>query len=200
MVIEFFRSMYYWSVTGFAALACLFLFPCRVSGRENIPRKGGCIYASNHESNIDPILLPVVSPRQIRFLAKDSLFSHPVLGALIRLGGGIPLKRASADKGALKEALRQLELGWPILVFPQGTRGGTKPQPGVGFLAVKSGVPVVPVYIEGTARVLPKGSKIPRRTAVRVTFGKPVYFSAGTDSAVAADTIMKAIYSLDLSS
>lgn len=195
-MIAFLRAVYYWLMTGLAAFVSLLFYPCRTAGRQNIPRQGGCIYASNHESNIDPVLLPVVSPRQMRFLAKDSLFRNPVLGALIRCGGGIPLKRGAADRGALGEALRELKAGWPVLIFPQGTRGGTRIQSGVGFLAVKSGVPVVPIYIEGTEKVLPRGAALPRRTSVRVVFGKPLVFLSDVDYAQAAEQIMQAVRAL----
>ncbi len=195
-MITFLRMIYYWLVTGLAALASLLFYPCRVSGRENVPRKGGCIYASNHESNIDPVLLPVVSPRQMRFLAKDSLFKNPVLGALIRCGGGIPLKRGLADRGALSEALSELKSGWPVLIFPQGTRGGIKIQSGVGFLAIKAGVPVVPIYIEGTDKVLPKGAAFPQRTPVRVIFGKPLTLASGQDYAQASEQVMQSVFAL----
>ncbi|NTV29739.1 MAG: 1-acyl-sn-glycerol-3-phosphate acyltransferase, partial [Candidatus Omnitrophica bacterium] len=144
----------------------------------------------------DPMLLPVVSPRQMRFMAKDSLFTNPVLGALIRCGGGFPVKRLSADRGALNEFLRQIKLGYPVLIFPQGTRGGAKVQAGVGFLAVNSGAPVVPIYISGTDKVLPKGEKLPRRTPVTVTFGEPFTLPQDTPYAEAAQKVMERVNAL----
>ncbi|MBF0594200.1 MAG: 1-acyl-sn-glycerol-3-phosphate acyltransferase [Candidatus Omnitrophica bacterium] len=195
-MLNFFKYMYYWLMTSVAGVVSFCFYPVRVYGRENIPKKGGCIFASNHESNIDPILLPVVSFRRMRFLAKDSLFKHPVLGTMIRFGGGIPLKRGTADRGALTEALQSLKDGWPVLIFPQGTRGGERPQAGVGFLAGKSGVPVVPIFIEGTDKVLPKGAKTPRRTQVKVIFGKPFIIQPESPSNQAAEQVMQAILRL----
>ena len=188
--------IYYWLMTGMAAVVSLFFYPCRVRGAVNVPRSGGFILASNHISNIDPILLPVVCPRQMRFMAKDSLFSHPVLGALMRWGGGFPVRRGRADRQALGEFLRQLERGYPVLIFPQGTRGGVKPQAGVGFLAARSGKPVLPVYIEGTDLVLPKGKAFPQRHPVRVVFGKPLLFLSEESPEVIAEKIMAAILAL----
>ncbi len=193
---EVLRSLYYWLVTGLASIASLLFYPCRVEGRGNVPRSGGFILASNHISNIDPVLLPVVCPRQMRFMAKDSLFSNPVLGALIRCGGGFPIRRGKADRGALNEFLHQLELGYPVLIFPQGTRGGEKPQSGVGFLAVKSGKPVLPVYIEGTDEALPRGQSFPRRHPVRVVFGQPLFFGAQEEPEAVAEKVMAAIRTL----
>ncbi len=199
-MIEFLKFVYYWLTTFLVGVVSFCFFPCRAYGRENVPRSGGCLYASNHESNIDPILIPVASPRRMRFLAKDSLFRNPVLGGVIRFGGGISLKRGTADRGALTEALESLKDGWPVLIFPQGTRGGDKVQAGVGFLAAKSGVPVVPVFIQGTDRVLPKGSWFPRRTPVTVTFGKSLVVASDMSSDQAARQIMQAILALNGSS
>jgi 1-acyl-sn-glycerol-3-phosphate acyltransferase len=198
-MIEFLRTIYYWLVTGLVSVISLVFYPCRIVGRENVPAKGGFILASNHESNIDPMLLPVVCPRQMRFMAKDSLFKNPILGALIRTGGGFPIKRGRADRGALTEFLHQLKLGYPVLIFPQGTRGGEKIQAGVGFLAVKSGMPVLPTYIEGTDKALPPGKTFPTRYPVKVVFGKPLIFGPDDDPQIVADKIMAAIRSCQVS-
>ena len=199
-MIEFLRMIYYWLVTGLVSVISLVFYPCRIVGRGNVPRKGGFILASNHESNIDPMLLPVVCPRQMRFMAKDSLFKNPVLGALIRTGGGFPVKRGRADRGALSEFIRQLELGYPVLIFPQGTRGGEKVQAGVGFLAVKSGKPVLPTYIQDTDKALPPGKIFPTRHPVKVVFGTPMSFGPDEDPQAVAEKIMAAIMSLSSSS
>ncbi|NLE64765.1 MAG: 1-acyl-sn-glycerol-3-phosphate acyltransferase [Elusimicrobia bacterium] len=195
-MIDFLRAIYYWFVTFLAALASFLFYPCRITGRENVPKKGGLILASNHESNIDPILLPVASPRQMRFMAKEELFRNPFLGWAIRTGGGFPIQRGRADRGALQEFLKQIDLGYPVLIFPQGTRGGENPQSGVGFLAANSGVPVVPVRIRGTDKVLPKGAKVPRRISVTVTFGRPLTFSKDKPYDEIAREVMTAIRAL----
>lgn len=171
-------------------------YPCRVIGRDRVPRQGGFILAGNHESNIDPVLLPVACPRRIRFMAKEELFRHPVLGALIRFGGGFPVRRTGADRRALAEFVRQMETGFPVLIFPQGTRGGERIQSGVGFLAVTSGKPVVPVFIHGSDRVLPKGRVWPRRSPVKVVFGRPLILAEDLSYAEAAAQVMAAIREL----
>ncbi|MBF0123080.1 MAG: 1-acyl-sn-glycerol-3-phosphate acyltransferase [Candidatus Omnitrophica bacterium] len=176
-MLEFFKAIYYWFCTFLVAISSFIFYPCKVYGRDNVPRQGGFILASNHASNLDPMLLPVACPRQMRFMAKEELFKNPILGAVIRTGGGFPIKRGTADRGAINEFIRQLKNGYAVMIFPQGTRGGEKPQAGVGFLAATSGMPVVPTYIHGTDQVLPKGAKFPKRIAVSVTFGKPVVFS-----------------------
>lgn len=194
-MIEFFKSIYYWFVTFLAAIASFIFFPCRTYGRENIPRQGGCIYASNHESNIDPILLPVCSPRQMRFMAKEELFAG-IMGPLMTWGGGFPVRRGSVDRGALQTFLEQIKKGYPVLIFPQGTRGGAKIQSGVGFLAAQSGAPVVPIYIHGTAEVMPPKAKFPRRRSVSLTFGKPLTFSKDEAYDEIARQVMEAVEGL----
>ncbi|MBF0569564.1 MAG: 1-acyl-sn-glycerol-3-phosphate acyltransferase [Candidatus Omnitrophica bacterium] len=196
-MIDFFRSIYYWFSTGLVSILCLIFYPCKVYGRENVPRKGAVILASNHISNLDPVLIPVVCPRQLRFIAKESLFKIPILGALIRCGGGIPVRRGTADRKALGEALDELKRGYALLMFPQGTRGGTKAQAGVAFLAATAGVPVIPIYIEGMDQLLPKGAAFPRRSAVRVVFGKPITISKDIAYDSAAENIMATIWSLE---
>lgn len=195
-MINLFRAFYYWSVTFLAAVVSFVLYPCKVRGRENVPQKGGFILASNHQSNIDPVLLPVACPRQMRFMAKEELFRNPVLRALIRAGGGFPVRRGRVDRRALNKFITQLEAGYAVMIFPQGTRGGERPQPGVGFLAAVSGMPVVPAYIHGTDHVLPKGSRVPRRTPVSVTFGPPVCFSKDQPYGEIAQNVMERIRSL----
>lgn len=190
---SFLQAFYYWGMTALAAVVSFVFYPCVVIGRENIPAKGGFILASNHESNIDPILLPVACPRQMRFMAKEELFRNPLLAFLIRTGGGFPVRRGKVDRSALKEFLRQLQQGYPVLIFPQGTRGGVKVQPGAGFLALTSSMPVVPAYIEGTDKVLAKGAVLPRRTLVRVVFGEPFVLSKELSSQEASRQIMASI-------
>jgi 1-acyl-sn-glycerol-3-phosphate acyltransferase len=155
------------------------LLRLEVKGRSNIPRVGGFILASNHASFLDPIVLGVACPRRLNFMARHDLFSIPVLGAFIRRVGAFPLKRDYADIGSIKEALRRLGQAVGLVLFPEGTRasGGLaeRAEPGVGFIAAKSGVPVVPAFINGTKRALAPGARFIRPTKVRVYFGKPVY-------------------------
>lgn len=193
---RFLQASYYWGVTALVAVVSFIFFPCVVVGREHIPAKGGFILASNHESNIDPVLLPVACPRQMRFMAKEELFRHPLLAFLIRTGGGFPVRRGKVDRSALKEFLHQLKQGYPVLIFPQGTRGGVKVQAGAGFLALNSAMPVIPVYIEGTDKVLAKGAVLLRRMPVKVVFGRPFVLADGLSSQEASQQIMARISAL----
>lgn len=163
-----------------------------IRGQEHVPLKGGFILAGNHKSYLDPVAFAAACPRALSFMARDSLFQRPVFGAFIRALQAFPLKRNAADLSAIKEAVRRLKTGRGLLVFPEGTRtpdGRMKnAEAGVGFLARKAGVPVVPAYIEGSDVVMPRGSKGIRPAKVRIVFGPSVLRSesGGEDGDFAA--------------
>jgi 1-acyl-sn-glycerol-3-phosphate acyltransferase len=156
-------------------------FRLSVVGAERVPREGRVLLAANHLSLLDPPLIGAASPRELDFLAKTELFRVPGLGALIRRLNAHPVDRAGSDSAALRLALRLLGAGRAVLVFPEGTRGTEgRPGParaGAGMLAALSGAPVVPVYIEGSGRALPRGAVLPRPTRISVTFGEPIRFA-----------------------
>ena len=151
-------------------------------------------------SNLDPVVLGISSLRRINFMAKVELFRKEPLGFILKKLGAFPIKRGEADLGALKEAIKRLKAGNPVLIFVEGTRRigdePSKPQAGVGFLAVKSQVPVIPVFLENTQKVMPPGSKFFIRNKVAVRFGPPVVFDPQQPYETIADTILSAIYSL----
>jgi 1-acyl-sn-glycerol-3-phosphate acyltransferase len=160
--------------------AAKLLFRLEGRGLEHVPASGAVLLAANHSSVLDPPLVGAMAPRHLSFLAKADLFRIPLFGALIRRLNARPLRREGADPGALRTALRILEEGGALLIFPEGTRGneGTlRPaKAGAGMLAVLSGAPVVPVYIAGSGRVWPRERRLPRPGKVIVTFGPPLSF------------------------
>jgi 1-acyl-sn-glycerol-3-phosphate acyltransferase len=160
-------------------------FRLEVDGREHVPRAGPVLLVSNHLSVLDPPLIGGASPRELFFLAKEELFRVPVFGGFIRALNARPVKRDGPDSRALKTALRLLEEGRALLVFPEGTRSVEgrlgEGKPGAGMLAVMSEAPVLPVHISGTGRALPPGSAAPRPAKVRVRFGPPLHFKAEAD-------------------
>jgi 1-acyl-sn-glycerol-3-phosphate acyltransferase len=192
--------MLYWLFWLLSNSLYWLVFPFQVFGQEHIPRRGGCIIASNHRSYADPYLLGVASPRRIHFVARDTLFRHPLFAGLIRMLGAIPIRRASADKQALVTVLKGLQKSQRFVIFPEGTRhvqfDGTNALPGIGLLAVKSGLPVIPVYVDGSDDMLPAGSRWIRRVQVTVRFGEPLFFSERRDYQNIANEIMEKVYAL----
>ena len=134
-------------------------------GREQIPQAEPLIFACNHASNIDPPLIGAYCPKRLSFLAKDSLFKNPIFSKLITELGAIPVSREDSQKAGtvIKTLLSLLKRGHNILVFPEGTRssdGELQPlEAGVAFLALRSNVPILPVYVGGTFEACPKGKR-----------------------------------------
>jgi len=153
----------------------------RVSGLEHVPSQGPVILASNHLSVVDSILLPVVVPRQIYFLAKDEYFRRVPQRALMRGLNQIPVDRSGgrASVMALDAALPVLRAGKALGIFPEGTRSPDgrfyRGRPGVAKLALDVGAPIIPVGLLGTDRIQPIGARLPRiGPHVEVRIGKPL--------------------------
>jgi 1-acyl-sn-glycerol-3-phosphate acyltransferase len=157
-------------------------FRLEVRGQEHVPSSGPVLLVSNHVSVLDPPLVGGAAPRELYFLAKEELFAIPLLGRIVARVNARPVRRDGSDTRALKLALRLLAEGRALLIFPEGTRGteGTlrEGKPGVGMLAVVSGAPVVPAYVSGSGRALPRGRVLPRLAKVRVTFGPALHFKS----------------------
>lgn len=153
-----------------------------VHGLEHVPRRGGCILACNHVSFLDPAVLGVACPRRITFLAREPLFQEPWLGSFMRFMGAIPVDRHRTDVG-LRHAVRMLRRGRVVTIFPEGGRqfsgriGSAKP--GVGLVAAKARVPVVPVLLRGTFEALPPGARWLRPAKIRVAFGPQIRYPDG---------------------
>ena len=191
--------MIYWGSYIIIKLFSRIFFPFMVEGREHLPSTGSYIFASNHRSYLDPLIVGLCVWRRISYMAKKSLFQNPVMGWFLRQVGTFPVRRGEPDIGALREALRRLKQGSPLLLFPQGTRLDRETahaQPGVGFLVAKSRVPVIPVFIQGSDKVLPPGARWFKRYPIRVKIGPPVKTAAGQPYEKIADQVMAAIVSL----
>ena len=174
-------------------------FPHRAVGLENLP-EGGALLCANHISGWDPFLIAVSLPRDSRLvvMAKDDLFHIPVVGFLLRKLGIFPVKRGGNDLGAMKTAIRSLNEGKRLLVFPEGTRvgseGAVEAKGGVAVMASRTGTPMVPVYC-GTKQ------KFLHRTTI--VFGEPYSpviagrRATAEESRQAAEEILRRIYALD---
>ncbi|MEE9182574.1 MAG: lysophospholipid acyltransferase family protein [candidate division NC10 bacterium] len=161
------------------------IFRFRVVGREEIPTTEGVILAANHVSYVDPLFIgAAIVERQLHFIAKADLFRFPLFGALLRWLRVVPVRRSQGDYAAIRQSLRLLKKGEILVLFPEGTRGDgvtlQKAEEGIGLLAARSGCPVVPVYVEGTGKVLPRGKRIPRVHPVTIYFGHPLRLGGET--------------------
>jgi 1-acyl-sn-glycerol-3-phosphate acyltransferase len=147
----------------------------QVEGAENVPRAGGLLIVSNHKSYLDPPLIGSTLPREIFYLAKRELFEMPIVGTWVRRHNAIPIDREGFDRAAIERAMGILGRGDALLVFPEGTRilrpDLGPPREGIAWLATRSRVPVVPLYIKGSWS---KERGWFRRGGIRIRIGKPV--------------------------
>lgn len=150
----------------------------RIYGAKKVPLAGPLIVVANHASNLDPVLLANCIRRPVSFMAKESLFEVPVLAPAIRAYGAYPVKRGAADRSAIRAALKQLESGWAVGIFVQGVRTSdgriSSPKLGAAMIAAKAQVPLLPVSLWGTEKILNKGSVLPKPSPVTVRIGEPI--------------------------
>jgi len=152
------------------------LWKFRAFGLENIPRTGGVLLAANHQSYLDPVLVAMVLPREMHFMARRTLFRNPAFRAIIAGYNAFAIERDTADVKGVNSAIARLEAGNILLVFPEGTRtgnGSIGPMKPVGVIAERAAVPIVPVLIQGAYEAWPKGQAIPHLGRVSLIFGKP---------------------------
>ncbi len=192
--------MIYWVSRFICFLILKAFFRLKVYGRENIPKSGGFLIASNHVSYLDPPAVGVSCPRSLNYMAKKEMFGNFFASWYLSKLHVFPVKRGSADFGSLKNAIRVLNNGSGLLIFPEGTRQtqgvSNDPEPGIGFIAAKIDAAVIPAYVSGTDVVLPKGAKGFKFARVCVYFGKPVFIQKGMPYRDIANRIMEDIRQL----
>ncbi len=156
-------------------------FPGEVAGVENIPRSGPFIIAANHASFFDPPAIGCRVPRELHYFARKTLFKPGLPEKILHKVNAIPVDLESeSDISSLKTVLRILKEGHAIVLFPEGTRtadGDFQPaRAGVGLIACKSGVPVIPARIFGSYEAYGRHQKRPKRNApISVIFGQPLF-------------------------
>lgn len=175
--------MAYWALKVLLTPVLRLVYRVRVEGRANVPRHGPVILASNHQSFIDSIFLPLCVRRRVTFVAKAEYFESRRTAWFFRAVGMIPLKRGggSASERALAAAREVLLSGGVLGIYPEGTRSQDgrlyRGHTGVARLALQCGAPVVPVAQFGTAAVQPIGAMLPRPfRRVRLVMGAPLHF------------------------
>jgi 1-acyl-sn-glycerol-3-phosphate acyltransferase len=165
--------------TSFRAMFATY-FRWRVFGAENVPQTGGVILASNHASFLDPPLVGSGLNRDINYLARESLFRFPGIGALLCSWNAVPVDRDGGGAAGLKAILERLLAGGAIILFPEGTRtkdGKLQPaRSGIGLTVIKSNAVVIPVRTFGTFEAYGRNHKFPRPKKVAVKYGAPMRF------------------------
>lgn len=164
---------------GLSRLVYQAFFRGDVAGLENLPRSGGYIVAANHASHLDPPVVGLFLTNQVSFFARKTLWKPGVAAWWLDAVGTIPVDRdGGTSLDAVKRVLRALSNGKAIIVFPEGTRSPDgelqPPRPGVGLLACKAHVPVVPARIFGSYEAFGKGSRLRPGSPISVTYGTPL--------------------------
>lgn len=161
----------------------MLFFKLRVSGQAGIPKSGGVLMVTNHQSFLDPWLIGIAPARQLHYMARDSLFKGGPLTYLMELWNVFPVKRGSADLTAIRTAVDRLDKGFVVNIFPEGTRSedGTVGSiaPGVALILnrAKTDVALLPTLIDGAFEAWPRKSKFPKiftQIPIRIRHGKPI--------------------------
>jgi 1-acyl-sn-glycerol-3-phosphate acyltransferase len=180
-------------------------FRVRTHGREHLPRSGAAILVANHASFLDPVLIATYVKRPVRFLVSDEFYRNPRLNALLRWLGTIPVGGDSGMIRSFRRVAKVIDGGGLLGIFPEGgiTRDGAmRPfRAGAATIALRMGVPVVPIHLAGTFAALPRHAKWPRFVPVTMRIGEPIGVTARSspsteDIAALTEFLRNAIASL----
>ena len=183
---SFLNDCFFLALKAVGVFLLKILYHAESEQREKIPIKGPLVVAANHFSYMDPIVLQSMFPRRISFMMTE-LYYEGRGKWLFKLLRCICVKEEGSNIAALKGGMEVLKKNGVLGIFPEGgvskegrLQGGN---PGIGFLAIKSGAPVIPAFISGTHEALPKGAKIPKISKIKVVFGKPMKFKTRNEKA-----------------
>jgi 1-acyl-sn-glycerol-3-phosphate acyltransferase len=175
-----FRSLVCWFTMAFTRL--------RIEGREHLPTTGAYVLAPIHRSYVDTPITACVSTRRIRFMGKQEIWKYATVGWLVSALGAFPVNRGHADREALMKCIRILQNGEPLTLFPEGERkDGPVVHPlfdGAAYVAARAGVPIIPIGIGGSARVMPRHAKFIHPHKVWVVIGEPIWVDDPTDRTI----------------
>jgi 1-acyl-sn-glycerol-3-phosphate acyltransferase len=192
---------WFWvSLRTFARFIFLLILNVKLIGHKNVPKNGPYFIVSNHLSWTDVPLVPAYLSPQVIYIAKEELFMSK-LGWLVRFLGAIPVKRGEADRQLLRASDELLKRGKVVVIFPEGTRSKTRQMAqahaGMGMIALRAGVPVIPVAIQGSESSFKKF-----RPRVTITYGEPMLLKpkgakiTKDDVREATDTVMRRVASM----
>ncbi|HEY3834083.1 MAG TPA: lysophospholipid acyltransferase family protein [Acidimicrobiia bacterium] len=187
------RLIFYRYASALVVWVCTRPWRVRVFNSERAPAEGGFVFAPSHRSMLDIPWVAATTRRRIRFMGKASLFRVPVLGWFFSALGGFPVERDGSDRGPLRDSLAILQSGEVLAVYPEGTRQhGREIQPlqaGAAYLAIKAGVPIVPVAIAGSEEPFRGPHRLPRFGRGVVLVGEPIQPPARTGSVVKRELV-----------
>jgi len=150
----------------------------RVFGRENVPKSGPALLLSNHQSFLDPVLCGMGLPRELDYIARDSLFQNRGFAWYIRSLNAFPIQRDQADLAAVRTIIKRLRSGRAVVLFPEATRtrdGRIRPiKGGFELIVRKANAPAVPVVIDGAFEAWPRTQPLPSLGRITVSYGKPI--------------------------
>jgi len=159
-------------------------------GVENFPKEGGVLLCANHIHNFDPIVVGIMAPRPVHYMAKEEIFRVPVLGGIVKKCNAFPVKRGFSDREALRTGLKILKDGNVFGLFPEGTRSKTgeigKGLSGAGFFALRTEAMVVPCAIIGPYKSFKR---------LKVVYGKPIAMDEMRKAKASAEDVTELIMS-----
>lgn len=174
---EPFSSLAVYKFLKWSAVTPIFklYFRGKIFDLDKVPQSGPIILVSNHASYFDPPLLSASMGRPVAFMAKEELFKVPLLKQTIRLNGAYPVKRSTGDRAAIRAAMTSLQQGWAAGIFLEGTRTHDgriyQPKLGAAMIAAKTQVPLLPVSLWGTDKILSPGLPFPRPVSITIRVG-----------------------------
>lgn len=172
------RDLTYYLTQYMISFMAAVVWRLHVLHKDRWPSKGGALLCANHQSYLDPPLIGASCPGRMNYLARKTLFDHPAIGWVIGWLEAIPLEREGLGIGGIKEALRRLQGGEVVLIFPEGTRSADGElqllQPGFCALARRGRVPIVPLAIDGPFKVWPRHKKLPGLARITISVGEAI--------------------------
>jgi 1-acyl-sn-glycerol-3-phosphate acyltransferase len=174
------RSLFWKCLQVVARILTTLLFQLKVYGRRNVPRRGGVLVVSNHQGNLDPVIMAVRLERPLNYIAKSELFENRYSAALLRALNAFPVRQGAGDVGAVRETIHRLQEGHLLNIYPEGCRTPdgeiSELQKGVALIIRRAGVPVIPAVIMGSFEAWPIHRDWLRPWPVRIRYGPPMEF------------------------
>jgi 1-acyl-sn-glycerol-3-phosphate acyltransferase len=168
-------------IKSFSLIIFKLIFRLKIIGSENIPKTGPFVIVANHSSLLDGFVLVSSVKPKITFMSAAYLFKMPFVGNILRGVGAIPVQGKGNDIKLIKKAMKVLQAGGVLGIFPEGRITNQKDdfsaKAGAAYLAVKADVPIIPMAIKGAGKALPVGAKFPKLNKIEVKIGKPIFTS-----------------------